>query len=544
MEDNSLVLPFIGVSDEKRNFNFSTELALIVCLAELKRKKQTLLRTSERITSISKIRYPVWAVPLWDSCLLLDGLASLSSDFVLKELRNICFLVEELRRNSVVIEDFLHTIDEQAKNSGRFSSPTKISFKALIEDKELIGFFRENIALELNKKIEIDEKTFDLPVEIAKKTVQEKLENVERLIQASQANLKGLDYALQNLVEEEEFHNHMILNELEWLREKWVTERSTLELEVNKNVKNLTAKLEATTKEIFQINEKRTRILEKKREKRLRNLRKLNLRKDLVRDRDKTTRYKKGSKRKTRWAYELERIEREISIIETDIKANNEIINKIKREGEREINKAEKQTRNTIAKEEEKIKTLDKLYTAKVENKKEKMKKIGSKSATIKKNLETLKSEIKNEETQFRTCITFECKLKNPILIKIPFYLVKYAKGKKERYEVFSPMDPVENKGITGGLKRVLSLVSETKLTRSVRPKSKKLHTTFCSILKKKTKSEKEFQELIARVFRDYNLLELEGFEETLVKGLEEITNKNWISSEEAVVVSKRIRAD
>ncbi|MCK5628828.1 hypothetical protein KAI12_05110, partial [Candidatus Bathyarchaeota archaeon] len=201
------------------------------------------MRTSERITSISKIRYPVWAVPLWDSCLLLDGLASLSSDFVLKELRNICFLVEELRRNSVVIEDFLHTIDEQAKNSGRFSSPTKISFKALIEDKELIGFFRENIALELNKKIEIDEKTFDLPVEIAKKTVQEKLENVERLIQASQANLKGLDYALQNLVEEEEFHNHMILNELEWLREKWVTERSTLELEVNKNVKNLTAKL-------------------------------------------------------------------------------------------------------------------------------------------------------------------------------------------------------------------------------------------------------------------------------------------------------------
>ena len=96
LTDKNLVLPFIiEAHDGKEDVSYPTELACVVCMTELQRRKTGFLRdASEKVSFMSKIYYPIWAVPLDDSCLIVDGLASLSHKLTFKEPTTQRFLLK------------------------------------------------------------------------------------------------------------------------------------------------------------------------------------------------------------------------------------------------------------------------------------------------------------------------------------------------------------------------------------------------------------------------------------------------------------------
>lgn len=178
----------------------------------------------------------------------------MSHNFSFKEPTKIGFFVEDLRKNSVVHEEFMSALSRQAKNVGRFASTANLSSKALVADREVLNFFLE--CVKRGESVSSD-KVVLVPWEIDEKTAVETHVAITNCLGRIHANAKGIQYALEVLNEEVKFHERMILNEVELLKEEWEAEVSRLKSEVEKKIKKLKSEHEITAARILREVEKK-----------------------------------------------------------------------------------------------------------------------------------------------------------------------------------------------------------------------------------------------------------------------------------------------
>jgi len=534
--DKSLVLPFIvEAHDGKENVSYPTELACVVCLAELQRRKTGFLRDAfDKVSFLSKIYYPIWAVPLEDSCLIIDGLASLSHNFTFKEPTNTRLFVEDLKKNSVVHQEFMAALNKQAKNVEKFASAANLSFKAVVADKEMLKFLSEYI--KSGSPVSSD-KVVLVPSEIDETTAAETCEAVTNCLKRIYANVKGLQYALEVLNEEVEFHERMILNEIELLKEKCETEVASLKPEVEKNIEQLKLKHDMAIAHILKAAEKEVAVLEKKHEKYMRKLHVLEQKKENILNKRSTT-------RTTYQTYALERYDREINDAKKEIRVLSSLIENVKKEVNKSAKKVEEEFRVAAVLEETKIKKLNNTYEAKIGEKKKHITKMTSEASVITKAFASLTDEMKREASVFKEQIAINWKLDYLTLMCVPIYMTGYVKDSEERYSLFSPMTISEDSSVLQELLKMLAFTSEPRLKLLMRPRSNEMHEMLSSSVIKKMYSEETFREKMNRICRANNLLELEDFEKTLNEGLIEAEKKHWITAEEAATVCSGIKGE
>jgi len=544
LRDRSLILPFIvGGRGGKEIFTYPTELARVVCMAELQRRKTGFLRAvPEKISFISKIYYPMWAVPVEDSCLVLDGMASLSHKFTFREPFNIGLFVEDLKKNSVVHQDFMDALNRHAKNFRDFASAVNVSFRALIANRDLLRFLLEYFKKGSFPSGSGDEKIVLIPSEIDEKTAVGTREDVINCWRRIHANVKGLQYALEILNEDVEFHKRMMLYEIERLKEKCEVDVATLKPEVDERVKKLTLKRDITIKNILKDTEKKAGVLEKRREKYVRKLQGIERKKESIRKKIGAFKRRKNAARETYWTYELKKCKREIDDVEKEVRAVSDVTERMKKEGDKNVKEVEEEFRKAIAVEEEKIKQLNSLYESKIGKKKEQIDEMVSETASITGNIGSLTDGMKREASTFREQITIDWKLDETVLVCVPIYMIKYAKENEERCGLFSPMIVSEDVGVLKGLRKILTFAPESRMKLLMRLTSKDLHEMLISSLIGKMRNEEVFRDKISKICQANNLLEWGDFEETLAKGLDEIKEKGWINHEEAMAISKRIK--
>jgi hypothetical protein len=537
LADKNLVLPFIiETHNGKEDVSYPTELACVVCMTELQRRKTGFLRdASEKVSFMSKIYYPMWAVPLEDSCLIIDGLASLSHKLTFKEPTNTELFVEDLKKNSVVHQEFMAALNKQAKNIEKFASTLNVSFKALIANREMLNFFLECFKSGSFLSRDSEEKVVLIPSEIDEKTAAETHEAVTNCLRRMHANVKGLQYALGILNEEVEFHECMIFNEVELLKEKCEAEISSLKPEVEKKITKLKLKRDMTITHIQKDTEKKAEGLEKKRERYMRKLKGLEQKKESIRKRKRST---------TRRTYEIEKCDREIDNVKKEIRTLSSVIENIRKEGNKSAKEVDEEFRGTIALEEEKIKELNSVYESKIGEKKKQITEMASEAASITKSVESLIDEMKREASVFREQISIDWKLDDPALVCVPIYMIGYAKGNEERYSLFSPMIISEDVSVLNGLRKILTFTSEPRLKLLMRPRSNELHEMLSSYVIKSMQNEETFRENMNMICRANNLLARGDFEKTLKQGLTEVEKKRWITAEEAVTVCSGIKGE
>jgi hypothetical protein len=534
--DKNLILPFIvEAHDGKENVSYPAELACVACLTELQRKKTGFLRDApEKVSFLSKVYYPIWAVPLEDSCLVIDGLASLSHNFTFKEPANIGLFVEDLKKNSVVDQEFMVALSVHAKNVAKFASTANLSFKALIADREMLKFFPEYFK---SGSFISSDKVVLFPSEIDEIKAAETREAVTNCLKRIHANVKGLQYALEVLNEEAEFHKRMILNEAELLKEKCEVEVASLKPQVEKNIETLKLKHDTTVKRILKDTEKKAAALEKKHEKYMRKLQGLEQRKESIQKKRSTT-------RRTYQTYALEKYDREINDAKKEIRSLSNLIENVRKEGDKSVKKIEEEFHSAAALEEGKIKELNSAYETKIGDKKKQIATMASETAAIAKSFASLTDEMKREASVFREQIAINWKLDEPTLMCVPIYVTGYVKDGEERYSLFSPMSISEDVSVLQGLRKILTITSEPRLKLLMRPRSNELHELLSSSVIKKMQDEETFRENINKICRANNLLKREDFEKTLNEGLAEAEKKRWISAEEAVTVRSEIKGE
>jgi hypothetical protein len=542
LTEKNLILPFFDGGSEAIELTFPVELACVVSMAVSQRRKTGFLRdTVEKISAISKIHYPIWAISFEASCIVLDGLAAMSHEFNLTEPVNIGLFVEELKKNSVNSHDFICVLEKQARNIREIVSPVNVSFKALIADRELLNFLAEYFARGTNFEEENREKTFEIPSQVDENEAMEIHEELTKFFRRVKADINGFQYALEVLNEEAEFQKRMILNEIELLKENHQLEVSRLKPEVEERVKKLALKRDSSIANILKDAEKKGDMLERKLEKCVRRLKTLEQRKESVQGRARAPKRKKSATKRMYKTYEFERLDKEIGDVRKEIRALSKLIENTKKDGSKHTKEVEDSSGKAVALEEERINELNSMYNSRIGKRNEEIDEIVSDVAVITGGVKSLVEDVKREASGLKNQIKVDFKTRDIVIACIPFYIIEYAKGSDERYSVLSPMSISGNLGVVDGLRRIFTFTSDPRLKLLIHPMSVKLDETLGGILSEKIQSEETFRENINKILTANNLLKRDDFKKTLDEGLEEIQNRGWISPEEVLVVRRGI---
>jgi len=316
---------------------------------------------------------------------------------------------------------------------------------------------------------------------------------------------------------------------------------------VDKRVERLSQKHHKTLTSTQRIMERKVGALEKKREQYVRKLQSAEKRKEALQERRERIRRKKISSKTTRGFYELDSCEREINNIKKDVKSFSDAIDKVKKEGINNVKRIEVEFSKAVANEEEKIINLNATFEVKINDKKQQIAEITKQVTAITNDFENIKDELEHSSSILRHQIEIGCKLdtpEKPLCCFLPIYMVKYVKASEERYAMFSPITISEDVSVLNGLRKIITFSSEPKFKALTRSVSKRLQDMLTFNVVDRMQSDVEFRSRVNSLCRANNLLDTMEFAETLNSGLDEFIKRNWITSEEAVSLCKRIMGE
>ncbi len=539
-----LTLPFvIRTQNQKEDLSYSTELACVAAIAESQRKKSSFLREKpEKISFISKIYYPLWAVPADNAFLAVDGLKSFTFEFTFQEPRRTGGFIEELMKNSISSERFTEALQAQAKTIREFASPFKLSFSAVVYDKELLNFFSHYFPNGLLQTVDEYEAAASLPADVDEKAAVEISQSFVNALRSIQADARGVQYALTTLSEELKSHREAASNEIENLKQKCEQQILMVKPTVDKNIKRITQKHDKANASLLRTLDRKVGVLEKRREKYLRKLQAAEQKKDAAQRRADGARKRKKT-RSSLGSYEIDRYDRDINNTKKEVGAVSDAIDKLKREANNSLKQEEEEFGKAIAQEEAKITQINSLYGAKIALKQKQIKDTTEQGAALTASLEKRIEELKSESATLRNQVEIAWKTddsEHPVFVQLPVYMIKYSKGKdEERYVLISPICFSEESSLFDGLKKIL--ISEPRIRTLTRPASKRLQEVLTLNVNEKIEKEASFRTKLNGLCQTNNLIDLNTFPQTLNEGLDEIEKRGWMTPQEAAELCRRI---
>jgi hypothetical protein len=544
MAQKNMVLPFITQNPtQKHDLPYPAEIACVVCMAESQRKKPGFLRDmSEKTVYIAKAYYPLWIAPLGNRSLILDGLAAGAYEFSYEEPARIDAFIDELKKNSPYPQKLAETLKIQVQNLQAFGSPSKWMFQGLIRDRELLTFLHETLKIAEFKTQW--EKALIHP-EMDEATVTQTVRAFMACQRTLHANQKGLQQAKAALGEELAFHQAVAQSETLQQREKADAEIATIKPSVEKAIRKLTQKHDKAAAALQRFFEKKVSRFERNREKTLQKLQSTeNLRdaaqKRLFAARRRNSHSKSGS-------FSLQKYERDVEAIKRDVTTASDQMEKLARERDSRLGLLNMEFRRAVTQEENKIYQIESTYRAKAAEKQNQIADMTSAATVINANLQSRIDELNRNAASLDAQVSVDFVVGDPdemVLVQVPVYLVKYARGSEERQCVIFPITISTDAGVMDGLKKMLSLSQEPKLKVLIHPASQSLQDTFGANLLSKMQNDAEFRVRLAEVCRDCNLVDQNSFAQILNQGLDEIERLGWITREESATICRRVLGD
>ncbi|UCE15222.1 MAG: hypothetical protein JSV12_04845, partial [Candidatus Bathyarchaeota archaeon] len=220
MSSSSLTLPYV-VEDEDRKKPFARDMeaAAVLCLAEAKRKKQGILGAPpEKLSFISKLHYPLWAVPWENECIIVDGLGIVSHTIRYMNPPDVRLFVEDLKRSTTARELFRSTLKSHAKTFDNFVETIQVSMNTIVADREILSTISEYIEQGLMPKKNAIEPVTSIPLELDEKVAMERAEDLVNRWKLIQSEIRGLRYAINVLDEETKLHEQKVVSEIEQIQ--------------------------------------------------------------------------------------------------------------------------------------------------------------------------------------------------------------------------------------------------------------------------------------------------------------------------------------
>jgi len=541
MPTTSLVLPFaVPAKERAKAFTPSMEVASILLLTEARRKKRVLFETKPKKTSfVSKLHFPLWAVPWENGSLIIDGLGVFSPTIVFFALPDITIFIDDVERGASVREQFLRALEKHEKTFGDFAKTVKVQVNAVIIDEELLTtifeYTKETVALKLKE----DEAVVLAPPKLDLQAAAETAQTVQRLHKQLQADTRSLEYIKKLLEETSMFHEQKILREIEYTREAYENEIAKLRPSVDKKVEQLLRERDARTAKMNKNMENELRSKEREMERRERELQRLELTRASFLQRRETRKRRHDKIGVTHWEHRIQVQENKIDEVKARIRALLEFIEKTRRQNDADTEKLRFGYQALIDQERKKIVDIEFQRDKSVEAKQKEIAWLRLATSGIISQIEELVKRKQEQERELKK-LAIPWQFEDTTLLCLPFYLVCYQTQKKTQFQTFPPFKVLNSEGIVKTLQKTIrSIRPASRLKLFLQPRSKTLSKMLDFVLQEKMESDKAFNESLLQAAASANILELQNFKETLTKGVEELKAEGWISQKDGDIIIK-----
>lgn len=535
MSYSTLTLPF-AVSAEKpfTPLTSTMELAVITFLTEAKRKKRPLLGAADKKTLfVSKLNYPLWAIPWNNRSLILDGLDMSSSKTNQYDLPDVETFLDGVEDSKTIRVQF-HRIVENHRNTFKEIAKTdQVHFNSLIADVELLSEIHEYVKEALGQEGKKQESSVLVPLKLDQTSAIENAKPVISLYKKIQTEIETLEQALRLLGQTAQFHEQMVMKEAESVRTAFATEISRIRPAIEKKLDQLEKERDTRLAKMSRATQNDLKTREREREKCESELQKLELNKANYETRLETRKRRHDKIGAAHWERRVKVDDNRIAEVRSRIRSLTEFIEKERKQNESDVEKLRFAYQDLIDRERRKISEIEFQRDEKIRIKQQEIDLLQNETREITNQLGRLIARKHEQEAEIDNW-TVPLSLDEPTLICIPFYLAGYRTTGTTQLEIFPPVKLVSSAGIVRTLQKTIrNLRPSSGLAAFSQPRCKSLSKMLGSIVGKEMKSEREFYERLMKVASSSNILERLDFKETLNKGVEELKVVGWISSRE-----------
>jgi len=541
MPTASLILPYtVPEKSRKKKFNANMELTAVLCLAEARRKKYVMVGFSpENILFISKLHYPLWAVPLENGCLIIDGLQILSSTLTYMALPDMELFFNDIERGQTLREQFRNALEKHAQTFAGFSETVHIPMKAMVADKELLSDVSEYVEETLALKADVTGNIILIPPKLDEDAAGESAKKVFDLYERIQFDVKGLEHAARMLNEMTQFHEQKILREIEIVNETFKEEVDRVKPVVEKKVELLLKERDAKIEKMNRAAEAELNAKLREKERRQRELEKLELNRAEYKKRLDIRRSRHDKIGVARWEHSLRTCENKISKVKERIHDISRHIEKVYKQNQEGINKLKYGYQTLIDRERKKIADIEVSLRSVTKAKEGESEKLRLMTRRIVSLIEQMAEQKILQAAELKS-LTIPWKLEQVTLLGVPFYLVGYKAEDKLHYRVYLPLRVMSSEGIVKKIeKTLLSFRLASRIKLLLQPRSKTLNKMFNIVLEEKMKTDRTLEESLRELGMSNNLLMKADFKEALTKGVEELKAEGWIKQEEGAILIK-----
>jgi len=534
MPTASVDLPFaVPAKEREKAFTPSMETAAMLLLAEAKRRRRGLFGTSPaKMSFLSKLHYPLWAVPWESQYLIIDGLGTFSSTIVRRQLPNIIGFIEDIERGTTIRELFRKAIKNHLKTFSDFER-VNVQVDALITDKALLSALSDYVQEASHERTGENVSIVLAPLRIDVKKADEIAKHVQSLHRQVQSEIAGLDYARSLLKENMKLHEQMILKEAGFTREAFEAQIAELRPTVEKRMDQLLGERDARMAKMNRIAQTELKAKEGEKERRGRELQRLELSKaDLVRKRE-ARRQRHDKIAEAHWERRIRANQNRIDEVKARIHALTEFIEKTRKQGEADAEKMRQGYQWLIDQERRKITDLEFQRDETVGARQKEIETLKFSTDEIAEQIEGLAVGKRKEAEELKR-LAIPSQFDDVTLLCLPSYIVCYQTENATQFQVFPPVKVMSSEGVMGAIRKKLGgFRTLYKVKLFLQPRSRALSRMLDFAIKEKLKADKAFSVSLGEAAVSSNVLLKDNLKETLNRGVAELKAEGWINQKE-----------
>ncbi|UCH31507.1 MAG: hypothetical protein JSV05_08445 [Candidatus Bathyarchaeota archaeon] len=531
MLKSHLILPYAkNDPDREAHYSDDMEVATLLCIAEAERKKKPGIfgGEAESLVFLSKIHYPIWAIP-WRNheCWLVDGMETVTGDILYFRPPNVESFIEQLKRSSTVQELYHSTLKSHRETFSEFISQTEMHIDGFITDKDLLAdmsMFVQESKVKTNSAF--PEFKSLMHHRINEETATQIGNRIVGYFKKLQAETKGLQFAVSTLNEETKKHVEKLQLEMEQAQEKYNDRILDEKTEFENKREKLERERDKKMERILSAHEKEVDVRLAERKKWERELLMLEQKESEYEKRKELRKQKEDKIGESRWNAKIRDVQNQIATAKKRIKSLLDFVKRSSKEIEKTTRKLNDTYQKLIDEERKKITDLENSRDSTIQ-------KIEKTISELQRETLAIVDDIKRLIDHKRECLTtleeaaFSWKIEDPILVHIPFYLIQYKTDKEKRYCFSSPMFARSHKGLVMRIRKTFKHCSSL-----LKPRSKALEKILASFIER-LDNDKMMRRELDNLGNSQSLLATAGFKEKLRKGIKKLEAEGWIKAEE-----------
>jgi myosin heavy subunit len=474
----------------------------------------------------AQVCYPIWLVSYGTATLIFDGLGTTSHTISYNVTPDAEIFTRDIKRNQNTTEAYTATLSRNIDYFGNFQNAEATKIEGLIAAPALKEDFRNYLPLMREIKKSYTTKIILKPT-IKNREIQDSIKQLTILKNKVQNDIKNMEKGMKLLDTVTTRRVNAIKEEIKKTRKRHYIRKKKTKKTSTKKIQQIQVRYNRKIVRTSKKFQKRLLQLNKNQAKLRKTLK--NLKKEAQRCQTKLQRSRRHNRKRSeqKWNLKLTRLGKKLPTLRNQIQENTKRIRDAQNAQKLELAKQRIKCCIRIESASKKFRDLQGFEQAELIMKRQEIATLEQATRCITNLMQEKTQKKKLFNAQFEE-ITLPAEKHSRRLIYIPFYLVRYEKGEKKRYDLYPP-------SIAGGmglLTKMKGSLGATKVKALLQTRSEAI-ATFLNQIPALFEAKPMLEKTVTEQGIRNSILLQKHLRSGVRKGLEELKDGNWISKNE-----------